>query len=327
MNPSRIALAIGDPNGIGPEIAVKAAVAPETAGARPLLIGDAFVIRHYVGQIAPEWRVRETDDDARAEDGVIEVFPVAALAESDFEPGRVCAAAGRATVDYVRAAINLAEAGRVRAIVACPHNETAVNAAGIPFTGYPELVAELRGLPPGRVFMMFVGGGLRIVHATLHEQLSGALKRLTPELVEAAALAGVEALRTLGIAKPKIGLFGVNPHAGEGGLFGDNDDRVTVPAAAALRAKGVDVEGPIGADLLIGRKDLDAFVAMYHDQGHIPVKLLAGRKASALSIGAGLMFSTVGHGSAHDIAGRNEADPEAVLRTLALLGGVAAKTA
>ena len=138
---------------------------------------------------------------------------------------------------------------------------------------------------------------------------------------EAAAVAAVEALRRLGVEKPRVGLFGINPHAGEGGLFGDDDFRVTVPAAALLRAKGIDVAGPVGADLLIGEKDFDAFVAMYHDQGHIPVKLLAGRAASALSIGAGVLFSTVGHGSAHDIAGRMTADPEAVLRTLALLAG------
>ena len=313
----RIALAIGDPNGIGPEIAVKAAL----AGAAPVLVGDAGVLRHYIRALGPDWRLRESDGTDAAEPGVIDACFVDALPAAAFEPGRVCAEAGRATVAYVAAAIRLAEAGKVRAVVACPHNETAVNAAGIAFSGYPELVAELRGLPTGRVFMMFVGGGLRIIHATLHEQLSGALRRLTPELVEAAALAAAQALGRLGIERPRIGLFGINPHAGEGGLFGDDDDRVTVPAAAALRARGVDVEGPIGADLLIGREGFDAFVAMYHDQGHIPVKLLAGRKASALSVGAGLLFSTVGHGSAHDIAGRNVADPEAVLRTLALLAG------
>lgn len=313
---SRIALAIGDPNGIGPEIAVKAALAHPAA---PILVGDPFVIRHYIDLVAPGVDLRETDGSAPAREGVIDIRPVDALPRASFAPGKIDPAAGRATVAYVRAAIELSSANKVRAIVACPHNETAVNAAGIPFSGYPELVADILGLPAGRVFMMFVGGGLRIVHATLHEQLSGALARLTPDLVEAAALAAVEALKRLGIARPRIGLFGINPHAGESGLFGDDDDRIVAPAAARLSAAGVDVEGPVGADLLIGREGFDAFVAMYHDQGHIPVKLLAGRKASALSIGAGLLFSTVGHGSAFDIAGRGAADPEAVLRTLSLL--------
>ena len=114
-------------------------------------------------------------------------------------------------------------------------------------------------------------------------------------------------------------MFGINPHAGEGRLFGDDDD--TVPAAKRLRALGLNVEGPLGADLMLGRRDFDAFVAMYHDQGHIPVKLLAGRNSAALSIGAGLLFSSVGHGSAFDIAGRGVAEPEAVLRSIQLLGG------
>jgi 4-hydroxythreonine-4-phosphate dehydrogenase len=223
-------------------------------------------------------------------------------------------------VAYLREAVTRAQDGSVSAIVGCPHNETAVNAAGIPFSGYPSLLARLTKTPEDRVFMMLIGGGLRIVHATLHERLHDALGRLTPELIEAAARAGVEALQSLGIADPSIGIFGVNPHAGEGGLFGDDDERITVPAVARLRQAGIRVEGPVGADVMLGRRDIDAFVAIYHDQGHIPVKLLAGMKASALSIGSGVIFSSVGHGSAFDIAGQGQADPEAVIRTVRLLG-------
>ena len=229
------------------------------------------------------------------------------------------AAAGQATVAYLEAALALARAGHVRAIVGCPHSETAVNAAGIPFSGYPLLLARLTGTPEDRVFLMLVGGGLRILHATLHERLQGALSRLTPELVEAAALVCISALKDIGISNPRIGIFGINPHAGEGGLFGDDDEHITEPAVSRLRQAGLNVEGPVGADVMLGRSDLDAFVAMYHDQGHIPVKLVAGRKASALSAGAGVEFSSVGHGAAFDIAGRGEADPEAVLRTVQLL--------
>jgi 4-hydroxythreonine-4-phosphate dehydrogenase len=165
---------------------------------------------------------------------------------------------------------------------------------------------------------MLVGGRLRIVHATLHQRLHDALARLTPGLVESAARACVDTLRRFGIAQPRIGIFGVNPHAGERGLFGDDDERITKPAADRLRAEGLDVEGPGGADELVTH-DLDAFVAMYHDQGHIPVKLHAGRAASALSIGAGVLFSSVGHGSGHDIAGRGSADPEPLARTIRLM--------
>ena len=116
-------------------------------------------------------------------------------------------------------------------------------------------------------------------------------------------------------------MFGINPHAGEGGLFGDDDDRITVPAAKRLQALGLDVEGPLGADVMLGRRDFDAFVSMYHDQGHIPVKLLAGRNSAALSIGSGLLFSSVGHGSEFDIAGHSVTEPEAVLQSIQLLRG------
>jgi len=126
--------------------------------------------------------------------------------------------------------------------------------------------------------------------------------------------------------RARIGVFGINPHAGENGLFGDDDDRITAPAVAKLRQAGIAAEGPVGADIILGRKDIDGFVAIYHDQGHIPIKLLAGRNASALSVGAGVLFSSVGHGSAFDIAGRCEADHGAVLRTLRLIGNLPTDT-
>jgi 4-hydroxythreonine-4-phosphate dehydrogenase len=250
---------------------------------------------------------------------VIRYVSVDALDRNDFKPGIVSAPAGRATVAYVQAALDLARGGAVSAIIGCPHNETAVNAAGISFSGYPSLLARLTGTPDERVFMMLVGGGLRILHATLHERLQHALGRLSVELVETAGKECASALRSLGIEKPTIGVFGINPHAGENGLFGDDDDRITVPAVARLRSAGLKVEGPVGADLMLGRKDIDGFVAIYHDQGHIPVKLVAGRRASALTVGTGVLFSSVGHGSAFDIAGKGKADPEGILRTIDLL--------
>ena len=301
-----IALTIGDPNGIGPEIAVKAAMALRGShDLRVVLVGDEHVLGHYGGLAEG-----------------IQLHPVDALPSSHFRPGEIDAAAGRATVAYVEAAIGLIRAGKADAIVGCPHHETAVHAAGIPFSGYPGLIARLTGTPEEKVFMMLVGGGLCILHATLHERLHSALARLTPELIVEAGMACADTLKQLGMIGPRIGVFGINPHAGENGLFGDDDDRITAPAVARLRKAGLDVEGPVGADIILGRKDIDGFVAIYHDQGHIPVKLLAGRNASALSVGAGVLFSSVGHGSAFDIAGQGNADPAAVIRTLRLIGNV-----
>jgi 4-hydroxy-L-threonine phosphate dehydrogenase PdxA len=317
----RIALAIGDPNGIGPEIAVKAAREFATdPRIGILLVGDEHLVRFYAQRIAPDMPIRPfgaDDESVRA----LNLLPVASLPKTAFAPGQGNAQSGKATVDYVSAALAFVRRGSAAAVVACPHSETAVNAAGIAFSGYPGLVARLMDVPETEVFLMLVGAGLRIVHVTLHERLQEALSRITPDLICKAAHAAADALRWQGIARPKIGLFGINPHAGESGLFGDDDARVTFPAAAVLREAGLDVEGPLGADLMLGRRDIDAFVAMYHDQGHIPVKLLAGRNSAAMSIGAGIVFASVGHGSAFDIAGRGIADPAALIRSIELVSG------
>jgi len=321
-----IALTIGDPNGIGPEIAVKAAASLRgSKDIRVVLVGDDYVVRHYGERCGDGLKIKHFG--ASSSDDTILLHPVDALPPTHFRPGQIDPNAGRATVAYVDAAIGLVRKGEVDAIVGCPHNETAVNAAGIPFSGYPGLIARLTGTPEEKVFMMLVGGGLRILHATLHERIHHALARLTPDLIEEAGLACAATLQRLGVTDPRIGVFGINPHAGENGLFGDDDDRITAPAVERLRQAGIKAEGPIGADIILGRKDIDGFVAIYHDQGHIPVKLLAGRNASALSVGAGILFSSVGRGSAFDIAGQNKADPAAALRTLRLIGNIPAAAA
>jgi 4-hydroxythreonine-4-phosphate dehydrogenase/1,2-dihydroxy-3,5-cyclohexadiene-1,4-dicarboxylate dehydrogenase len=165
---------------------------------------------------------------------------------------------------------------------------------------------------------------LRIVHVTLHESVASAVRRITPELIVAATLAGVRACQALGVAAPRVGLMGLNPHASEGGLFGPEDAATTFVAARLLREAGLQVDDPQGADVLlacqqqIGRPH-DLLVAMLHDQGHIPVKLLAPQGASAITVGADVLLATTGHGSAMDIAGQGVARPDALLRSLSLL--------
>jgi 4-hydroxy-L-threonine phosphate dehydrogenase PdxA len=319
---SRVLLAIGDPNGIGPEIAIDAAARVADS---PVLVGD----RHVLADLAAArgFRLREHSPGTPAEDGVLDLVDARHLPPDEFRPGVLSAEAGAATVHYVSTAVTLAQGGGYRGVVACPHSETAVHAAGIPFRGYPPLIAQLTGVPEDRVFLLLSGGGLHIVHATLHERLADALARLTPELVTAAGRALHDTLRTFGTKAPRIGIFGVNPHAGEGGLFGSDDERVTAPAVASLVAQGIDAVGPTGADVLLTTPGHDGFVAMYHDQGHVPVKLLAGRTATALTVGAGVPFCSVGHGTAFDIAGRGVADPTAVVRALGLFGRTKETTA
>ncbi|HUN51648.1 MAG TPA: 4-hydroxythreonine-4-phosphate dehydrogenase PdxA [Candidatus Sulfotelmatobacter sp.] len=305
----RIAIALGDPNGIGPEIAVKAAhhVAADRS-VEPLLVGDGFVIRQTaarLGLAAPAF------------------VDVPLLDPEGYSPGRLDSRAGKATVGYVEAAVRLVREGRVEAIVACPHSETAVNRAGIAFSGYPGLVADLTATPRERVFLMLAAKGLRIAHATLHESVGTALGRLTPDLVVAAAEAVVATAGRLGIVRPRIGIFGINPHAGEDGLFGDEDERITKPAVDRLKRNGIAADGPVGADLMLSERKHDFYLAMFHDQGHIPIKLISPLRASALTIGVPLLFASVAHGSAFDIAGKGIADPTGVIETLELLAGAA----
>jgi len=188
------------------------------------------------------------------------------------------------------------------------------------------LVAKVCGLNENDVFLMLVGGGLKIVHVTLHESVQTALNRLNSQLIQRAAIAGIQACVSLGIAKPKVAMFGINPHASEGSLFGPEDLANTVPAVKSLQQAGYDVTGPQGGDVFLAQKQHDLYVAIFHDQGHIPVKLLAPHSASALSIGAQVLLSSVGHGSAMNIAGQNKADPQGLLRTLELIAPHLTKT-
>ena len=321
-NRRRIAIAIGDPNGIGPEIALKAAAAHLGSDAiQPVLVGDVPVLAHYrrLLEISAPLSPLEA-----ARPDTIAVADVMALEPQHFLPGEMRPEAGRATIAYARRAVELAQAGDVEAVVGCPQSETAINQAGIPFSGYPPLIADITGTPRERVFMMLAAGGLRITHCTLHESVTTALGRLTPELVVTAAQATHDALQRLGIAKPRIAVCGINPHAGEDGLFGDDDERITKPAVARLRTLGIEVSGPAGADLMISERRHDAYVVMFHDQGHIPIKLLSPRRASALAIGTPVLFSSVGHGCAYDIAGKGVAEHTSVMETLGLLASMEA---
>ena len=308
----RIALSVGDPNGIGPEIVLKALDALKDERELSITVfGPADVLTQTAKRLGLDNVLLGTA-----------LRPTGALPASAFKPGEINAAAGASSVAAATAAILACRNGEFDAVVAGPHHETAIAQAGIRFSGYPSLLARTCGQPQDSVFLMLVGGGLRIVHVTLHESVATALARITPELVVAATQAGVRACRMLGLQQPKVALFGINPHASEGRLFGPEDEELVVPAARKLRESGLDITGPQGADVLLADRKHDLYVAMLHDQGHIPVKMLAPQAASAISIGAEVVLASTGHGSAMDIAGKGLAKPDALLRSLRLLGGV-----
>ena len=241
----------------------------------------------------------------------------------EFHVGEIHPEHGRAALDAARTAIEGALAGEYAAVVAAPHSETAIHAAGVAFDGYPSFVARTAGLAPedGILMLCFrhAGREVRIAHVTLHSSVLTSLKLITKKRVLRTIRAVHEALKRLSCPKPRIAVSGVNPHAGEGALFGDEETTAVTPAIEAARGEGIVVDGPIGADTLIQRTGYDAYVVMLHDQGHVAAKLLAPNRTAALTIGTPVLFSSVAHGAAFDIAGRNRADPAAMVEAITRL--------
>jgi 4-hydroxythreonine-4-phosphate dehydrogenase len=240
------------------------------------------------------------------------------LKKGQLRIGEISAAHGRAAIDAARAAIRGALAGDYAAVVAAPHSETAIHAAGIEFDGYPSFVARTAGLAPEEGILMLCfeheGREMRIAHVTLHASVRKSLSMITEERVGRTIRAVHEALKQMGLEKPKIAVSGVNPHA-----TGDEESRIIAPAVESAREQGIAVDGPVGADTLIQRAGYDGYVVMLHDQGHVAAKLLAPNGAAALTIGTPVLFSSVAHGAAFDIAGKNRADSRAMVEAITRL--------
>ena len=307
-----LAIPMGDAGGIGPEIALKAALDPAVrAICEPVVIGDRGAL---------EFHARA----ARISLEGIKLIERKVLAPGELQIGKIAAAHGRAALDCAETAIRGALAGEFEAVVAAPHTESAIHAAGVEFDGYPSFVARVAGLPPEDGILMlcfeYQGREVRIAHVTLHTSVAHALKLITTERVAKTIRAVDAALKKIGIEQPKIAVSGVNPHAGEGGLFGREDIEMVTPAIESQKNK-IRVEGPIGADTLIQRKGYDAYVVMLHDQGHVAAKLLAPNRVAGLTIGTPVLFSSVAHGAALDIAGQGRADHRAMVEAITRLVG------
>ena len=316
---TKIAIATGDPAGIGPEISLKAALDPAVrAVCRPIVIGDRGALETHAQRCGLMLDSVELSDRKQLRPGELKV-------------GQIDAAHGRATLDSAEAAVRGALAGDYDAVVAAPHTESAIHAAGVAFDGYPSFVAKLAGLEPDEGILMLCfeheGREIRIAHVTLHTSVARALQLITRERIARVIRAVHDSMRKLGIEKPRIAVGGVNPHAGEGGLFGDEEERTVIPAIGDARRAGIAVDGPTGADTLIQQPGYDACVVMFHDQGHVAAKLLAPNRACALTIGTPVLFSSVGHGSALDIAGQNRASPAALIEAIRRLAGAHAPSA
>ncbi len=323
----RIAIALGDPAGIGPEIALKAAMDPEArAICTVILVGDPHVIDAHAALcgLHPDVRVVERALDAVDNSDGVWLLRRNQFAEEALSIGSVCAANGRAAIDSARVAIAAAIAGEVDAVVAAPQTELAIKAAGFEFDGYPSFVARCTGTPVDDAYLMICFDNMRIVHATLHVSVRRALELVTRIRVKGAIAATAVALNKIGIAAPRIAVSGLNPHAGEGGMFGEEEIETIAPAIASAKAMGIHVDGPFGADTMFAKAGYDAFIVMMHDQGHIAAKTLALNRTAGMTIGTPIVFSSVAHGSALDIAGKNKANHHAMLEALRRVVGARA---
>jgi 4-hydroxythreonine-4-phosphate dehydrogenase len=324
-----IAVTMGDAAGIGPEVVVPALLAPETAGrCRPVVIGDAGRLRAAAALRGLDCSVVPVDspEEAVFEPGRINVVDLG-LIPDDLPWGRLSPVAGHAAYTYVRTAVELAMAGRVQGICTAPLNKGALHAAGHHYPGHTELLAELCGVD--EVSMMLSTPKVKVIHVTTHLGLIDAIGRIGPGLVERTVRRGHRAMAQSGHPSPVIGVCGINPHAGENGLFGHGEEEEKiVPALEVLRADGIDARGPLPADtafFLASRGDYDLVVAMYHDQGHAPVKVLGIETGVNLTVGLPVIRTSVDHGTAFDIAGTGRAEAGSMVEALRQAAEMAAE--
>jgi 4-hydroxythreonine-4-phosphate dehydrogenase len=322
---------MGDASGIGPEVIMKALAHPEVqAMCRPLVIGDAERLRVAGGIVGSKPTVHAVEAPTQAvyEPGTVECIDLR-LIPPGHPFGKVSPVSGEAAFRYIERAVEIVQAGEAAAICTAPLSKEALHAAGHKYPGHTELLAELTGTP--EVSMMLVSPKLRVIHVTTHIGLIDAIERIEPGLVERVIGRAHATLTKAGITDPRIGVCGINPHAGENGLFGRGEEAEKIaPAVEACRAKGWRVEGPLPADTLFflaGRGDYDMVVAMYHDQGHGPIKVLGLESGVNITVGLPVIRTSVDHGTAFDIAGKGIADEGSMIEALRQAVGLAPRTA
>ena len=324
-----LAITMGDAAGIGAEVTAKALqdewVYEKT---RPFVVGSAAAMNAALELIGASGtaKVAHSVDDVIGEHGNIDVLDLENLDYGAIEYGKLSASSGKASVEWILRAGELASSGAVQAIATAPINKTAWRLAGLPWRGHTDLLAHLTGASD--VAMMFHTDRLRVVLATVHVPLAEVPALLTRQRVERTVELAAAELPRFGCRAPRLALAGVNPHAGEDGLMGHEEARVLRPAVEALRARGIAVEGPLPGDTVFVRAlggEFDAVVACYHDQGLIPVKLVAFGRAVNVTLGLPIVRTSVDHGTAYDIAGRGVADPSSMVEALRLAAQLAAR--
>jgi len=304
-----IGVTMGDPTGVGPEIVVKALSREEPfRTCRPLVFGDEGVLLKTIGDLGIECAVEVFDHvpEEGYRPGKIFLIPSSRLHAGGLRVGKPDRECGEAMVNSIRLAVDRVMTGRIDAVTTFPINKQAINRAGYLFSGHTELLAHLT--KAGSVAMMFIGARWKVVLVTTHLPLSEVSKRITRERVfETVQITDQGMKRHFGISRPRIALLGLNPHAGEEGLLGREEETAIVPALQHARAVSVEVDGPFPADSFFdasSRRDYDAVIAMYHDQGLIPVKMSGFMESVNFTLGLPFIRTSVAHGTAYDIAGK-----------------------
>ncbi len=326
-----LALTLGDPAGTGPELLTKALAMPEVrALCRPLVIGDAAVLdaaRRYTG-INARILTCDTPEAATFADDALTVLDLRNVDSAKLQLGRADPMCGHAAYQYVKTAAELALAGRVGAIVTSAINKAALNAAGHHFDGHTGLLAQVCQSPGAT--MMLVADKLRVSHVSTHVSLRQAIDRVRPERIVKVLQLTHAAVRRLGIAHPRLAVAGLNPHAGEGGLFGDEEATYIAPAIEQARALGMEVSGPWPGDTVFFRAaqgEFDGTVAMYHDQGHVAAKMLGIWRGVNVTLGLPILRTSVEHGTDFANAGTGRGDPRSLIEAIKLAAALARQPA
>jgi 4-hydroxythreonine-4-phosphate dehydrogenase len=310
--PHPIAITLGDPSGIGPEIIAKVFSQPD--GLPPsIVIGDAAVMARSIDALglALNINIISEPEQSRCDIGTIDVIQSGEALPIDLPIGRVDARCGQAAFNAILLAIQFARAGRVRAICTAPINKEALHNAEISYPGHTEILADFGGAT-GEVAMMLINDDLRVVLVTVHMSIRDVVDAITIERELATIKLADDAARRLGVQNPRVAVAGLNPHASENGMFGSEDNNVIVPAIAKARENGIDASGPWPGDTIFMRTrrgEFDIVVAQYHDQGLIPIKYLGIDHGVNITLGLPFVRTSVDHGTAFDIAGKGIADP------------------
>lgn len=312
----RIAVTMGEPGGIGPEVALRAV--EKTRGLCSfVLVGDRAVMAEVARGLGLSFTLKETEEPCLEASGVVHL--IHAGSADGFRKGGPTAAGGRASAEAVKKAVGLAMSGAVDAVVTAPISKEAWRTAGLTWPGHTEMLAEITGTK--EYGMMLVGGPLRVMLATIHQPLRDVPGLITKETVLRAVRLARKACRMLSFNRPHIAVAALNPHAGEGGMFGDEEETAITPAVREAQEEGIPVTGPYPPDTLFyraGKGEFEIVVAMYHDQGLIPLKLIAFESGVNVTVGLPLIRTSPDHGTAYDIAWQGKADPSSMVEAVNL---------